>query len=82
MPTTKQPLIRLARFVAMMRENRYPNYPKLLNEMKKMDVAGTFKLSQKTLQRDVDYLREEYNAPIKYDYSKKGYYLTDRKSVV
>jgi predicted DNA-binding transcriptional regulator YafY len=77
MPITKQPLIRLARFVAMMRENRYPNYPKLLNEMKKMDVAGTFKLSQKTLQRDVDYLREEYNAPIKYDYSKKGYYLTN-----
>jgi predicted DNA-binding transcriptional regulator YafY len=77
MPTTKQPLIRIARLVAMMRENRYPNFPKLLKEMQKLDAAGTFKLSQKTLQRDVDYLRDEYNAPIKYDYAKKGYYLTN-----
>ena len=77
MPTTKQPMIRIARLVAMMRENRYPNYPKRLKEMQKLDTAGTFKLSQKTLQRDVDYHRDEYDAPIKYDYAKKGYYLTN-----
>jgi predicted DNA-binding transcriptional regulator YafY len=61
----------------MMRENRYPNYPTLLREMAKMDIAGTFNFSQKTLQRDVEYLKEEFNAPIKYDYSKRGYYLTN-----
>lgn len=77
MPTTKQPLIRIARFVAMMRDNRYPNFPMLLKEMENMDAAGVFKLSQKTLQRDVEYLKNEHNAPIKYDYARKGYYLTN-----
>lgn len=39
MPTTKQPLMRLARLVAMMRENRYPNFPKLLKEMQKLEIG-------------------------------------------
>jgi predicted DNA-binding transcriptional regulator YafY len=77
MAITKKTWIRISRFISMMKGNSYPNYPKFLKEMRKMDIAGTFKLSQKTLQRDVSYLINEYNAPIKYDYSRKGYYLTN-----
>lgn len=60
----------------MLKENRYPNFPNFLTEMKKQDVAGAYKLSARTLQRDIAFLKSEYNAPICYDYERKGYYLT------
>ena len=76
MPITKHQMPRIHRFITMMRENRYPNHKKLLAELSMFDIAGMgMKFSQKTLQRDVDFLKVEYNAPIKYDYSKRGYYL-------
>lgn len=61
----------------MLKENRYPNHPKLVREMRKLDIAGAYFITQKTLQRDVAFLRGDYQAPIEYDYQQKGYYLTD-----
>ncbi len=77
MPKNKLALPRLMRFIAMLKENRYPNHPRLVAEMRKMDPAGTYNLNQKTVQRDVDYLRYECNAPIEYDFLRRGYYLTN-----
>lgn len=34
-------------------------------------------VSSKTVQRDIDYLRDQLGAPIEYDFFKKGYYYTD-----
>ena len=59
----------------MLKENRFPNYPRFLAEMKKLDWAGAYKLSARTLLRDIDFLRAEYRAPIRYDHTQKGYYL-------
>ena len=43
--------------------------------------AGTFmralEISRATVMRDLDVLRDDEGAPIEYDASKKGYYLTD-----
>jgi len=36
-----------------------------------------FKVSRFTVLRDLDFLRDEWGAPIEYDASKKGYYLSD-----
>lgn len=77
MSKNKLAISRLTRFVAMLKENCYPNHPKLVREMRKLDIAGAYSITQKTLQRDVAFLCGEYNAPIKYDYHKRGYYLTD-----
>ena len=67
---------RIKHLIAILKENRYPNFPRFVAEMKKMDIAGVCKLSSRTLLRDIAFLKSEYNAPIEYDYSNKGYYLT------
>ena len=72
----KYSISRLKRLLAMLKENRYPNFPRFLAEMKKMDIAGTYSFSARTLQRDIAFLKSEYHAPIEYDYTQKGYYLT------
>ncbi len=76
MAASKYNIIRIKHLLAMLKENRYPNFPRFFAEMKKLDVAGAYKLSARTLLRDIEFLKSEYNAPIQYDYSHKGYYLT------
>ena len=67
---------RLKHLVAMLKENRYPNFSSFVAEMKKLDIAGAYKLSNRTFLRDIAFLKSEYNAPIEYDYTEKGYFLT------
>lgn len=45
--------------------------------MRTLDATSMYSVSQKTVQRDVKYLRDVYNAPIAFDNGKRGYYLTD-----
>lgn len=61
----------------MLKENRYPNHPRLVEEMRHLDIAGAYSITQKTIQRDVLFLKSDYNAPIEYDFARRGYYLTD-----
>ena len=77
MGVTKYNIQRLKRLLAMLKENRYPNFPRFLAEMRRQDIAGAYELSARTLQRDVAFLKSEYRAPIEYDYGRRGYYLAD-----
>ena len=77
MGVTKYNIQRIKRLLSMLKENRYPNYPRFLAEMKRQDIAGAYNLSARTLQRDIAFLKSEYRAPIEYDYERRGYYLTD-----
>ena len=70
-------MTRLMKLVAMLRDNRYPNHRTLQRALKLLDSTCTFSISQKTIQRDVQFLRDAYHAPIEYDNGKRGYYLTD-----
>ena len=70
-------MTRLLKLVSMLRKNSYPNHTTLEKELRSLDVTGQFKISQKTIQRDVLYLQAEYNAPIEFDYRNNGYYLKD-----
>ncbi len=79
MSTNKLAIPRIIHFIAMLKENRYPNHPKLVMEMRRLDIAGAYSITQKTLQRDVAFLKGDYHAPIKYDYQQRGYFLTDRE---
>ncbi len=79
MSSNKLAIPRLMHFIAMLKENRYPNHPRLVAEMRKLDVAGAYDITQKTIQRDVNYLKNEYNAPIAYDFKERGYYLTNKE---
>lgn len=77
MPGAIPKISRLVKLVAMMRRNQYPNHRTLLRALKMLDSACIYTLSQKTVQRDVQYLRDVYHAPIEFDNGKRGYYLTD-----
>ena len=77
MPINKKFRERVNCLLRLLKENRYPNHTIMINEMKKLDAAGTYKISRKTIQRDVAYLKEELRAPIDYDPVNRGYYLTN-----
>jgi predicted DNA-binding transcriptional regulator YafY len=50
------------------REGRYPNCSSMAEE---------WEVSAKTVQRDIDYLKYELDAPIEYEPKKHGYYYTE-----
>lgn len=65
------PLIdRLKWFEAEIKRDKFPNAT-LLSEK--------FEVSRKTAQRDISKVKEEYNAPLQYDKSKKGYFYSNPK---
>jgi predicted DNA-binding transcriptional regulator YafY len=78
MPVNKKQLKRMIKFVAMLKENRYPNCASFSNDLKNDDLYENINISctAKTVQRDIKTLREEFQAPIEYDYDMKGYYLS------
>ena len=61
----------------MLRQNSYPNYTSFIKEMRSQEYSGKYELSSKTFQRDIADLRDEYGAPVYYDNSRKGYYLSN-----
>lgn len=42
------------------------------------DLAKQFEVSERTIYRDLDYMRYYYNAPIKYNASKRGFYYEQK----
>lgn len=50
------------------RKGTYPNVPYLQRK---------FEVSRATIMRDIEFLRDRYQAPIEYDSLKNGYYYTD-----
>ena len=59
---------RLLELDAQIRSGRYPNC---------LTFAQEWEVSQKTVQRDIEFLRDSMNAPLAYDRAKKGYYYED-----
>ena len=59
---------RLALIDAEIRSEKYPNSEEL---------AAKLEVSQRTILRDIDYLRDFYGAPIAYDFNKRGFYYTE-----
>ena len=77
MPANKNQIRRIQTILKMMRQCRYPNFKSFLKEMKDQDEAGAYSLSSKTFSRDIADLRDEYGAPVHYDASRKGFYLSN-----
>ena len=78
MPVNKKQLVRLVRLVAQLKENRYPNCSSFAADMRKADLEENLNLSctPKTIARDIQVLKQDFNAPIDFDPSRNGYYLT------
>lgn len=52
----------------MIRERRYPNAPLLARE---------YEIDQRTIERDIEYMRNQLGCPIAYDHKRRGYYYTE-----
>lgn len=80
MPIGKKQLQRLIRLVAQLKENRYPNCASFAADMRKADIEENLNLSctTKTIFRDIQLLKDDFSAPIDFDKSRNGYYLTRR----
>ena len=78
MPLSKKQLQRLIRLVVQLNENRYPNCSSFAAAMRKADLEENLNLSctPKTIFRDIQTLKNDFGAPIRFDSIKNGYYLT------
>ncbi len=65
----KPQLRRLLAIGEFIREGRFPSCARM---------AARLECSAKTIQRDIDYMRDFLDAPIAYDERKKGLYFTDK----
>ncbi|ABL65466.1 helix-turn-helix transcriptional regulator [Chlorobium phaeobacteroides] len=65
MRQSRPPLLRMQYIDRELRNTCYPNCSK---------VACFFEVSSKSIQRDIEYMRDVLNAPIDYDKKKKGYF--------
>ena len=77
MPIGKKQLQRLIRLVSQLKENRYPNCSTFAAAMRKADLEENLNVSctPKTIFRDIQTLKNDFDAPIKFDKVRNGYYL-------
>lgn len=64
----KVKVFRILKIDEIIRNGKFPNTSYLCKK---------FEVSRSTIMRDIDFLRDRYNAPLEYDEAKRGYYYTD-----
>ena len=79
MPLSKKQLLRLIRFVAELRKNAYPNASTFTRKLRELELNENLNIacSERTVMRDVDTLRKDFDAPIAFSQEFNGYFLTD-----
>ena len=79
MPTNKKQLLRMVKMVADLRKNSYPNANTWVKKFEALDRDENLNIAcgKRTVMRDIDYLRKDFNAPIAYSSEHNGYYLTN-----
>lgn len=70
-------IMRLIRIVGELKKNNYPTCSSLKEMFRKIDNNENIDIacSAKTVHRDINLLKEKFNAPIEFDFVKNGYYL-------
>ncbi len=64
---SRPPLARMVRIHEWLMEHRFPNCRK---------IADEFEVSPKTVQRDINFMRDQMGLPIDYDNSRFGFHYT------
>ena len=67
----------MVRLVAQLKENRYPNCSRFSEEMRQADLDENLNVActPKTIFRDIQTLKNDFDAPIRFDRVRNGYYL-------
>ena len=79
MPVSKKQLLRITRLLSLLRARRYPNCTTFVRMLRNADVYENLNIvcSEKTIYRDIQVLKNDFHAPIKFNKSRNGYYLTN-----
>ena len=79
MPLNKKQLLRLIKFVAELRKNAYPNASTFTRKLRELDLDENLNIacSERTVMRDLETLRKDFDAPIAFSPEFNGYFLTD-----
>lgn len=80
MPVNKKQLMRLIRLVALLKENRYPNCSSIAASLRKADLEENLNLActEKTIYRDIQTLKNDFDAPVEFSKIWNGYFLTNK----
>lgn len=73
MPISRAGFYRIYTIDKFLRNRAYPNVPKL---------AEHLEVKPRTIERDIEYMRDLLGAPIKYCYKKRGYFYTEENFVL
>jgi predicted DNA-binding transcriptional regulator YafY len=65
---SRPPLVRMIKIHEFLAAGKYPNCSKLARELE---------VSTKTLQRDIDFMRDQLSLPIEYDAVRHGFYYAE-----
>lgn len=78
MATYSQKILRMRYLLSMMRRGEYPNYNRFAKSLDEKTAAlfGKTSLAPKTFTRDIAELKKIFKAPVEYDPSRKGFYLS------
>jgi len=63
--------VRIRRILMLDEAIRSGSYPTIAKLAKRAEVT------KRTIERDIEFLRDSYGAPIEYDYEKRGYYYSE-----
>lgn len=79
MPANKNQVARIVRIVADLRSQSHDHLTtgEIVRHLKD-DATNPINCSQRTIARDIAFLREEFKAPIMWDANRKVYYLKDK----
>lgn len=66
-PGTRPPLLRMVRMHELIQSGKYPNCG---------DIAAEFEISTKTAQRDIDFMRDQWQLPLEYNALHRGFAYT------
>jgi predicted DNA-binding transcriptional regulator YafY len=80
MPINKKQIFRMLKMVSDLRSNSYPNANTWVQKFKDLDLKENLNIAcgLRTIMRDIDSLRKDFNAPIEYSSEQNGYYLTNQ----
>ncbi len=69
----------MIKLVAEMRRNAYPNASRFVKMLKDTEQMENLNIAcvERTIMRDIDALKKDFNAPIKFSQENNGYYLAN-----
>lgn len=79
MPTNKKQLLRMIKMIADLRKNSYPNANTWVKKFAALDKDENLNIAcgKRTVMRDIEVLRKDFNAPIEYSSEYNGFFLSN-----